>query len=205
MAVTGPSTHHVTRLLVEWTGGDQAALEQLTPLVYGELHRIARRQMGQERPGHTLQATALVNEAYLRLVDIPQVKWQDRVHFFALAARLMRRILVDFARSRGYQKRGGGVRAITLNDELVGSGEQVTNLVAIDEALQALAAFDERSSRVVELRFFGGLTVKETADVLAVSPETVMRDWKLAKNWLLRDLAGPAPGRPVKTRKGDDA
>ena len=184
------TTHHVTRLLLDWTEGDEAALQQLLPIVHGELRRLARRQMAGERPGHLLQATALVNEAYLRLVDLKQMRWQNRAHFFAMAARLMRRILVDDARSRGYQKRGGGVQQITFAESLPVSDEQPTDLAALDDALQVLAVVDDRKSRVVELRFFGGLSVEETAEVLKISPETVKRDWKFAKNWLLRELGG---------------
>jgi RNA polymerase sigma factor (TIGR02999 family) len=165
----------------------------LIPLVEGELHRIARRCMAGERAGHSLQATALVNEAYLRLVDVQQVKWQDRAHFLAMSARVMRRVLVDWARSKQYQKRGGGALRVTFDEALQVPDERGHDLIAVDEALQALAAFDERKSRVVELRFFGGLTVEETASVLDVSPETVMRDWKLAKAWLLTEIRGSRP------------
>jgi RNA polymerase sigma-70 factor (ECF subfamily) len=192
MAAVRVTTHHVTRLLVDWTAGDDAAFQQLLPIVHGELRRLARRQMAGERPGHLLQATALVNEAYLRLVDLKHMRWQNRAHFFAMAARLMRRILVDFARSRDYQKRGGGVQQITFDESLPVSDESPIDLVALDDALHALAGVDERKSRVVELRFFGGLSVEETADVLKVSPETVKRDWKFAKNWLLRELGDKA-------------
>ena len=162
-------------------------MERLIPLVHGELRRLARRHMGHERVGHTLQPTALVNEAYLRLIDISQVKWQNRAHFFAMSARLMRRILVDFARSRHYQKRGGGAQKVSL-DEAMLSTERGGDLVALDDALVALAAVDARKSQVVEMRFFGGLSVEETAEALRVSVDTVMRDWKLAKVWLLREL-----------------
>jgi RNA polymerase sigma factor (TIGR02999 family) len=178
----------VTGLLLAWSKGDDAALEQLIPVVHGELRRIARRHMARERVGHSLQATALVNEAYLRLVDVRQMKWQDRAHFFAMSARLMRRILVDFARSRRYQKRGGDVQKVSFDEGLVVSNERGTDLVALDDALSALAAVDVRKSQVIEMRFFGGLSVEETAEALHVSPETVMRDWKLAKAWLLREL-----------------
>jgi len=158
--------------------------------VHAELRRIARRHMAHERPGHSLQATALVNEAYLRLVDVRQMKWHDRAHFFAMSARLMRRILVDFARSRGYQKRGGGAQKVSFDEGLIVSNERGHDLIALDDALRALAQVDPRKGTVVEMRFFGGLTVEETAEALEVSPETVMRDWKLAKAWLLRELAG---------------
>jgi len=190
MSQTTPSSHQVTGLLLAWGRGDEAALEQLVPLVHGELRRLARRHMGHERQGHTLQATALVNEAYLRLIDVQRVHWQNRAHFFAMSARLMRRILVDFARSRHYQKRGGGAQQVTLDEALVVGKERGQDLVALDDALQALAAIDPRKSQVVEMRFFGGLSVEETAEALHVSPETVMRDWKLAKVWLARELSG---------------
>ena len=171
-----------------WRKGDEAALDALVPLVYAELRRIAKRCIAGERVGQTLQATALVNEAYLRLVDVRQVNWQNRAHFFAMSARLMRRILVDVARSKRYQKRGGGAIKVTLDDELVAAAERSHDLVALDDALGALAAVDERKAQVIELRFFGGLSVEETATVLNVSVDTVMRDWKLAKVWLLREL-----------------
>jgi RNA polymerase sigma factor (TIGR02999 family) len=173
---------------VAWREGDRAALDQLIPLVHAELRRLACREMGRERQGHMLQATALVNEAYLRLIDVRQVQWQNRAHFFAMSARLMRRILVDFARARRYQKRGGGAPDVSLDDALLAGTERGRDLVALDDALQALAALDPRKSQVVELRFFGGLSVEESAEALQVSPETVMRDWKLAKVWLLREL-----------------
>ena len=178
----------VTGLLLAWGKGDEAALERLMPLVERELHRIARRCMAGERPGHSLQATALVNEAYLRLIDVQHVNWQDRAHFLAMSARLMRRILVDWARSKRYQKRGGGAPKVTFDEALPVTDERGTNLVALDEALEALAKFDERKSKVIELRFFGGLSVEETAEVLKVSADTVMRDWKLAKAWLFREM-----------------
>jgi RNA polymerase sigma-70 factor (ECF subfamily) len=180
----------VTDLLVAWGLGDASALEHLVPLVHGELRRLARREMRRERAGHTLQTTALVNEAYLRLVDLSRVRWQDRAHFFAMSARLMRRILVDHARSRASRKRGGGVKRVSFDEALVVSEEPGPDLVALDEALHALAAFDDRKSQVVEMRFFGGLSVDEAAEALHVSPETVMRDWRLAKVWLLRELGG---------------
>jgi len=182
------STHEVTGLLRAWSGGDQGAIEKLTPLVYEQLHRIAQRYMAAERSDHTLQATALIHEVYLRLVEVREIKWQDRAHFFATCAQLMRRILTDFARSRHYQKRGGNAVHVPLDEGLVISREPDGDLVAVDDALKALAALDERKSRVVELRFFGGLSVDETAEVLKVSPDTVMRDWKLAKVWLLGQL-----------------
>jgi RNA polymerase sigma factor (TIGR02999 family) len=177
----------VTVLLLAWRGGDETALARLTPLVHQELQRIARRCMRGERAGHSLQATALVHEAYLRLVDARQVNWQNRAHFLAMAARVMRRVLVDAARARRYQKRGGGALQVSLSVAGRTAGK-VHCVVALDEALHALAKVDERKSRVVELRFFGGLSVAETALALTVSPETVMRDWKLARAWLRREL-----------------
>jgi len=187
-----PESAEVTGLLRAWGQGDESALEKLVPLVYDQLHLAARHYMAGERPGHTLQTTALINETYLRLVNVRHVKWQNRAHFFAICARLMRRILVDFARSRGYQKRGGEATQVDFDEALLVSPEPGSNLVALDEALQLLARVDERKSRVVELRFFGGLSVKEAAEVLKVSVDTVMRDWKLAKVWLLRELSGDA-------------
>jgi len=183
----------VTALLLAWGRGDETALEQLIPLVEHELRRIARRCMAGERAGHSLQATALVNEAYLRMIDVQRIRWQDRAHFLAMAARLMRRVLIDWARSKQYQKRGGGALKVTFDEGLQVADERTHDLIAVDEALEALAKFDERKSRVVELRFFGGLSVEETASVLGVSPETVMRDWKLAKAWLLTEIRGPHP------------
>jgi RNA polymerase sigma-70 factor (ECF subfamily) len=179
----------VTALLIEWRDGSRQAFEKLVPVVHEELRRIARRHMAGERPNHTLQATALVNEVYLRLVDIRRVQWQDRAHFFAMAARLMRRVLVDSARARKNQKRGGALHRVTLDLNLIAANEDPHDLIAIDQALEALAAQYERKSQVVELRFFGGLSVEETAEVLNVSEETIMRDWKFAKNWLLRELS----------------
>jgi RNA polymerase sigma-70 factor (ECF subfamily) len=184
-------TRPVTGLLLAWRKGDEAALHQLIPLVHDELRRIARRCVAGERRGHSLDATALVNEAYLRLLDVQHVDWQDRAHFLAMAARLMRRILVDVARSKGYQKRGGGAVRVTFDNALAVTDEPGRDLVALDDALEALVKVDERKARVIELRFFGGLSVKETAAVLAVSVDTVMRDWKLARAWLLRELRGP--------------
>ena len=186
-----PSPHEVSRLLRAWSSGDEAALQTLIPLVYEELHRIARRYMGREREGHTLQTSALVNEAYLRLVDWKNVEWQNRAHFFAVSAQMMRRILVDFARDRRYLKRGGGALQVSLAEAAGMTSQRGTDLVALDDALNSLAEVDKRKSEVVELRFFGGLSVEETAEVLKVSAETVMRDWKLAKAWLLRELEKP--------------
>jgi RNA polymerase sigma factor (TIGR02999 family) len=183
-----------TALLLAWGKGDQAAFERLVPIVHAELHRIAMRCMSDERAGHSLQATALVNEAYMRLVNVKQVKWQDRTHFLSMAARLMRRVLVEHARRRQSLKRGTANAIVPLEDDLVVSAQPQRDFVALDDALGALSAVDERKSRVVELRFFGGLTVEETADVLNVSVDTVMRDWKLARAWLLRELrGGPSP------------
>jgi RNA polymerase sigma-70 factor (ECF subfamily) len=179
----------LTQLLRAWSEGDQGALDQLVPLVYGELHRMAQRCMADERPGHTLQATALVNEAYLRLVNSGPASFQDRAHFFAVSARVMRRILVDWARSRQAQKRGSDIPALELQDDLaVVKGTSGDDLVEIDDALKTLAGFDSRKSQIVELRFFGGLSVKETAEVLKVSEETIRRDWNLARSWLRTEL-----------------
>jgi len=183
-----PLSHQVTRLLQAWSEGEAGALDRLTPLVYQELHRLARRYMAQERAGHTLQTTALVNEAYLELVDSVHADWQNRAHFFAVCAHVMRRILVDWARSRQVAKRGGGTRLIGLEEALVVADEPDPGLVALDDALQALAELDPRKARVVELRFFGGLTNLETAAVLTISEETVQRDWTFAKSWLRREL-----------------
>jgi len=182
------SPNEITRLLTAWTDGDQSALEKLVPLVESELHRLAHHYMGRERPGHTLQTSALVNEAYIRLIDWKNVRWQNRAHFFAVSAQLMRRILVDFARERNYLKRGGGALQVSLAEAESLRLERSDDLVALDEALAKLSQFDDRKGRVVELRFFGGLSVKEVAEVLKVSEETVLRDWRLAKVWLLREL-----------------
>ena len=185
-----PSPDAVTELLHAWSGGDDGALEQLLPLVEAELRRLARGYMGRERKGHTLQTTALLNEAFLRLTDARQIRWQDRGHFLGISARLMRRVLVDHARARSYLKRGGGAERVTLHEGLVTSPDPALDLVALDRALEALARVDARKSQIVELRFFGGLSVEETADVLHVSPDTVKRDWRLAKLLLLRELEG---------------
>ena len=184
------SSQEVTGLLLAWGRGDEEALQKLMPLVYRHLHAAASRYIANERPGHTLQTTALIHETYLRLVNVRKVKWQNRAQFHAICARLMRRILIDFARSRGYQKRGGGAPHVKFDEALLVTARPDANLEALDDALNRLALVDERKSRVVELRFFGGLDVKETAEVLRVSQDTVMRDWKLAKVWLLRDLRG---------------
>jgi RNA polymerase sigma-70 factor, ECF subfamily len=178
-------------LLLAWREGDEAALGRLTPLVHAELKRVARRCMRGQPPDHTLQATALVNEAYVRLVDVQQMNWQNRAHFLAMSARLMRRILVDSARTRAAHKRGGGAVRVTFSDGLAVTDEKGLDLVALDAALQTLAGLDERQSRVVELRFFGGLSVEETAAVLGISGETVARDWKLARAWLMREMKTP--------------
>ena len=193
--MTTPAPGAVTELLLAWSEGDEGALERLVPLVEAELRRLARGYMARERRGHTLQITALVNEAFLRLADARRLRWQDRAHFLGISARLMRRVLVDHARSRGFQKRGGGAQQVTLSDALPGSAEpavDLVDLVALDRALEALAAVDVRKSRVIELRFFGGLSVEEAAEVLHVSSDTVKRDWRLAKLWLLRELDGDA-------------
>jgi RNA polymerase sigma factor (TIGR02999 family) len=188
MACIPDDPTNVTGLLLQWGKGDEGALERLIPLVHGELHRIATRCMAGAPAGHRLQPTAHVNEAYLRLAGAQAVDWQDRAHFLAVAARAMRRILVDHARALRYQKRGGGAAKVTFNEALVISDEPPADVVALDDALDALAAFDERKSRVIELRFFGGLTVDETASVLDVSADTVARDWRLARAWLQREL-----------------
>jgi RNA polymerase sigma factor (TIGR02999 family) len=188
--MASPTTsQQVSKLLQAWGQGDEAAFSQLLPLVHVELRRLARRYMFGERVGHTLQTTALVNEAYLRLLKAQQVNRQNRAHFFAVAAQLMRRILVDSARARGGQKRGGGVLKITLDEAFVGPQARGPDLVALDDALQTLLEIDPRKGRVVELRFFGGLSVEETAEVLKVAPNTVLRDWKFAKKWLKRELS----------------
>ena len=185
----GALEHEITQLLQAWRQGDERALDKLTPQVYRELHRAARHCMSQERNGHTLQTTALINELYLRLSDLKLIDWQNRAHFFALCARQMRRILTDQARARRSHKRGDGVTAISLDDALAISPEPSTDLVAVDDALNQLARVDDRKSQVVVMRFFGGLSVEETAEVLKVSPDTVARDWRLAKAWLMRELS----------------
>jgi RNA polymerase sigma-70 factor, ECF subfamily len=183
-----PSPHQVTGLLRAWGDGDESAFDALMPLVYGELRRLARLYIRRERHGLTLQPTALVNEAYLRLVDIQRVSWQDRAHFFAVSARVMRRVLVDMARTRASLKRAGGVQRVSFDENLIAANEWSVNLVALDDALGALAERDVRKSQVIELRFFGGLNVEETAEALHVSPRTVMRDWRLARAWLSREI-----------------
>ena len=184
----GAGGDRVCDLLRAWSDGDTSALERLTPFVYDELHRLARRYMRGERPGHSLQTTALVNEAYMRLVGYERMQWQDRAHFFAVSAQVMRRILVDHAR-RHNLRRGGGVPHVSLDEAALVGGHRAADLVALDDALNTLAQLDPRKAQVVEMRFFGGLNVDETADVLKVSPATVMRDWSTAKTWLYRELA----------------
>ena len=183
-----PESKNLTRLLLSWNGGDPAALEALTPLVYGELRRLAARFMAGERPGHVLQATALVNEAYLRLIDWKDVRWESRAHFFAVASQVMRRVLVDIARSRDRDKRGRGQVHVTLSEAANVTAAPAVDLVALDDALETLATLNARQSRVIELRFFGGLTLEEIAHVLDVSVGTVRRDWSLAQAWLFREL-----------------
>jgi RNA polymerase sigma factor (TIGR02999 family) len=189
--VTRSSPQEVTRLLLASSEGEHEALEKLIPLVHKELQRLGHRYMSRQRPDHTLQTTALVNEAFLRLVDCSRVRWQNRVHFFAISAQLMRRILVDWARSQEYLKRGGQIQKVSLDEALVVSKQQGADLAALDDALNALARVDVRKSQVVEMRFFGGLSVEETAEVLKVSPDTVLRDWRLAKVWLAREMKKP--------------
>jgi len=185
------SPKEITRLLIAWSEGDESALADLTPLVYEELHRLAHHYMSNERAGHTLQTSALVNEAYVRLIDWKNVRWQNRAHFFGVSAQLMRRILVDFARSRRYRKRGGGEPVVALENAAELTSKKGTDLVALDEALISLSRLDARQSKVVELRFFGGLSIEEAAEVLKISPATVRRDWSLARAWLHRELAKP--------------
>jgi RNA polymerase sigma factor (TIGR02999 family) len=178
-----------TGLLQAWGKGDHAAFEELIPLVHEELRRVAQRELRRERPGHSLEATALVNEAYLRLIDLNRIEWHDRAHFFAMSARMMRRILVDSARARGNQKRGGGTPKVSLDEALQVSKEPGCDLVVLDDALKTLGAMDPRKAQVVEMRFFGGLTIEESAAALQVSVDTVRRDWRVAKVWLLRELS----------------
>jgi RNA polymerase sigma-70 factor, ECF subfamily len=183
------ATHEVTKLLKDWSGGDQAALEKLMPLVYDELHRLAHQHMQREKPEHMLQTTALVNEAYLRLVDQSQARFENRAHFFSIAARLMRRILVDEARRWNSEKRGGAMIQVPLDEAANASQEEAANVMALDDALTVLAKKDARQSEIVELRFFGGLSIEETAEVLRVSPGTVMRDWTFARAWLRNEMS----------------
>ena len=187
--MTSSSPDEVTQLLRDWSNGDKAALDKLMPLVYEELRRLAHHHMRRERPGHSLQTTAIVNEAYLQLIDQRDVQWQNRAHFFGIAAHLMRRVLAGYARSRHCAKRGGGARQVSLNEAIIVSEERAADMVALDDALNSLANIDERKSRIVEMRFFGGLSIEETAEVLGVSPGTVMRDWTLAKAWLRREIS----------------
>jgi RNA polymerase sigma factor (TIGR02999 family) len=184
-----PAPQEVSQLLRAWSEGDQDALDKLMPLVYDELRLMAKRHMDRQSPGHTLQTTALIHEAYLRLVDQKEARWQNRAHFFAVAARAMRHILVDYARARHAAKRGGAGHVVSLDEAAVVSEERTSEMVALDDALESLAAVDRRKCQVVELRYFGGLSVGETAEVLKVSPETVARDWRLARTWLLRELS----------------
>jgi RNA polymerase sigma factor (TIGR02999 family) len=186
--VTKTSPHEVTQLLIAWSGGDQAAYDELIPLVYQELHRLAHQYIRRERPGHPLQTSALVNEAYLRLVEQKSYTWQSRAHFLGIAAHTMRRILVDHARSRRYRKRGGEALQVDFDEAMIVSSERAAEVVALDDALGRLAEIDPRKSQLVELRFFGGLSIEETAEVLHVSPGTVMRDWTLAKAWLRKEI-----------------
>jgi len=188
--MTTPPSHEITRLLLAWSDGDQAALEQLTPLVHAELHRLAKGYMFGERTGHTLQTTALINEAYLRLIDWKNVRWQNRAHFFGVAAQVMRRILVDYARARRYAKRGGVARQVSLDEAATVHEDRCAEFVALDEALKKLAEIDPRKSQIVELKFFGGLNAKETAEALKVSQRKVEREWSLARAWLYRELRG---------------
>lgn len=184
-----PTPQQVTQLLNDWSNGDQAARDELMTLVYDELHRLAHQYMKRESPGHTLQTSALVNEAFVKLVDQRNVRWQNRAHFFGIGAQLMRRILVDHARSRQSAKRGGSNRPASFDEALIVSDERSAEVVDLHEALERLAEFDSRKSQIVELRFFGGLSIEETAEVLATSPGTVMRDWTLAKAWLRREIS----------------
>ncbi len=187
--MTTAQQHEVTQLLIDWSSGNQAALDRLIPMVDRELHRLAHHYMRRENAGHTLQTTALVNEVYLKLIDQKNVHWKNRAHFFALSAQLMRRILVDHARNRQYAKRGGGAQRITFDEALVVSSERGGDLVALDEALSKLTSIDPRKGKVVELRFFGGLSVEETAEALQISAVTVMREWSMAKAWLYNSLS----------------
>jgi RNA polymerase sigma factor (TIGR02999 family) len=188
--LSSADTQNLTELLTAWSGGDELALEQLAPMVHAELHRLARHYMRRERDDHVLQTSALINEAYVKLIDWKAVKWQNRAHFFGVAANMMRRILVDFARRRPRVETGKDAEHILLDDAMALVSDRDTDLIALDEALQALAQFDERKARIVELRFFGGLSVDETAEVLQVAPITVMREWQKAKAWLYSDLSG---------------
>jgi RNA polymerase sigma factor (TIGR02999 family) len=198
--MSAPSSSEITQLLHAWRRGDELALQQLTEIVYHELHRMAQRYMSREKDGHTLQTTALIGEVYVRLIKANEVEWHDRAHFFAVCAQLMRRILTDFARSHGYQKRGAGAPHIPLDEAMVISAEPTIDLVALEQALTRLGETDMRKSKVVELRFFGGLTIEQTAEVLQISPETVMRDWSVARAWLLRELDGSTGRSGARSR-----
>lgn len=185
-----PGPNEITKLLNDWSGGDQAALDRLMPLVYDELHRLAHQHMRREQRGHILQTSALINEAYLRLIDQPETRWENRSHFFGIAARIMRRVLVDEARKRNSAKRGGDIIQVSLVEAVNASQEQAASVVALDDALKSLEAIEQRQSEIVELRFFGGLSINETAEVLKVSPGTVMRDWTFARAWLRNEMKG---------------
>ena len=198
------SSQELTHLLLAWRQGEREALDRLIPVIYEELRRIAHSYIRGERRGNTLQTTALVNEAYLRLIDCSRVNWQNRAHFLAVSAQLMRRILIDYARSRGYQKHGGAMERISLKESQIVSAGRDPDLVELDEALQALAAVDARKSQVVELRFFGGMTAEETAEVLGVSPDTVLRDWKLARTWLAREMKKQARDETIAEAAGGE-
>jgi len=188
------SPQEVTALLLAWSQGDRTALDQLMPLVYDELRKLASSHLADERPGHTLQSAALVHETYLKLVNEREMSWQNRAHFFAVAAQLMRKILIDYARSRNAAKRGGGAQRVSLDEALEVSDERSADLIALDDALNSLATFDERKSRIAELRYFGGMSVEETAEALCISPVTVMRDWRLTKAWLHSELSQGGAG-----------
>jgi RNA polymerase sigma factor (TIGR02999 family) len=193
----GTALEGVTQLLINWRNGDKAAFDQLMPIVYEELRRMARRFMGRERRDHTLQTSALINEAYLRLVDQESANWQNRAHFFAVAAQVMRNILIDHARSHHYEKRGGGTKKVSLDDAIILTDERAAELVALDDALTSLAAVDPRKSRIIELRFFGGLNIEETAEVIGLSPTTVQREWRAARAWLYRFIDGKDPAETL--------
>jgi RNA polymerase sigma factor (TIGR02999 family) len=190
-------TDGLTQLLINWRNGDKAALDQLMPLVYDELRRLARRYMGKERRDHTLETSALINEAYLRLVDQEEANWQNRAHFFAVASQVMRHILIDHARSYQYEKRGAGAQKVQLDEAIVFTDERAAELVALDDALTCLASVDQRKSRIIELRFFGGLNIEETAEVMDLSPTTVQREWRAAKAWLRRFIEGKNPAENI--------
>jgi len=200
--MTDLSPREVTRLLQAWSEGDVTAPEKLGPLIYAELQRLARRYMRRENPGHTLETGALLNEAYVRLADWKNARWENRAHFYGVAAEIMRRVLVDYARSKSYQKRGAGIRPTSLEENMVLAPERSPDVVALDEAMNRLAEFDPRKSKVVELRFFGGLSVDETAAVLDVSPFTVIRDWNLAKAWLQREIRNQSGRDELGKKKG---